>query len=413
MAEMWYYTTEGKQMDPVSMKELRRLVGDGTLKPTDMVWKEGMARWIRASSVKELFPDPISALDHYFSSSMPAKTNGGSPTGVTPSMAAANAPAPASTAGKKGTPVDDEEETPRKKRQPSTQDDDRKPPRRRAEAASGGSSVGIIFGIVCALGLLFIACGGGLAIIIWFGQAGGGRGEPINGHFNYNAIVGPGGRDTRTFTFRRGVQYELTVISQPRHPDVDLFIINPADERNPVAFDDAPGPDCLIRWTPNETGDFRVEVRNLDINTRVTSAVTIRELKQNQQQPPPEKDKNPPPKDGRDLLPPGVIEGSGSRDVPTIRAGEDKKEFKFRVQAGHKVIFKVAPTSKRPNIDFNLYVNRDGGDNALLAADEGPQASAEVNFVSQNTEVVTVRIVNASQGKGLDSAATLYYDVSP
>ena len=57
-AEMWYYTTEGKQMDPVSIRELRRLVEDGLLRPTDMVWKDGMERWIRASSVKELFPDP-------------------------------------------------------------------------------------------------------------------------------------------------------------------------------------------------------------------------------------------------------------------------------------------------------------------------------------------------------------------
>src|SRR5208282_3777010 len=100
MAEMWYYTTEGKQMDPVSMKELKRLVGDGTLKPTDMVWKEGMARWIRASSVKELFPDPISALDHYFSST-PQAEKAGSTTAVTPSTTAANASAaPASTSGK-------------------------------------------------------------------------------------------------------------------------------------------------------------------------------------------------------------------------------------------------------------------------------------------------------------------------
>ena len=90
MAEMWYYTTEGKQMDPVSMKELKRLVGDGTLKPTDMVWKDGMARWIRASSVQELFPDPISALDHYFGGGHDAGKKDAGGTAVTPSTAAAN-----------------------------------------------------------------------------------------------------------------------------------------------------------------------------------------------------------------------------------------------------------------------------------------------------------------------------------
>src|SRR5580693_8315815 len=68
MMEMWYYTCEGKQMDPVSIRDLKRLVGDGALKPTDMVWKEGLPRWIRASSMTELFPDPSSPLDQYFSS---------------------------------------------------------------------------------------------------------------------------------------------------------------------------------------------------------------------------------------------------------------------------------------------------------------------------------------------------------
>ena len=410
MAEMWYYTTEGKQMDPVSIRELKRLVGDGTLKPTDMVWKDGMARWIRASSVKDLFPDPIAALDHYFGGSTPASTNGGSVTAVTPSMAAANAPVPVSATGKKEMPVDDEVETPTKKRRPESENDDRKPPRRRAEASSGGSSIGIIVGIVCVLGLLFIACGGGLFIIIWAGQAGGGRGEPINGQVNYNAFVGPNAKNSRTFIFRRGVDYELIVTSQPRHPDVDLYIINPADERVMIA-DTTVGPDSKIpRWSPNETGDFRVEVRNLHDNTRVTSAVTIRELPQAQQLL--EKDKNQPFKDGPDPLPPGVREGKNFMDVPSIKAGEEQ-EFKFRVRAGHKVTISVSPTSKKPNIDFNLYVNRDGGNKALLASDEGPQAIAKVEFTPQVTEIVRVRIVNASKGKSPNSAATLYYDVSP
>jgi hypothetical protein len=410
MAEMWYYTTEGKQMDPVSIRELQRLVGDGTLKPTDMVWKEGMARWIRASSVKELFPDPIAALDHYFSGSTPVNAGGGSTTAVTPSMAAANSPAPVPTMGKVGVPTEDDD-APRKKRRPSSENDDRKPPRRRAEAAGGGSSVGIIIGVVFLIGVLFIACAGGLAIIIWVAPPGAGRGQPINGHVNYNAVVAPNGVDARTFNFRRGVDYELAVTSQPRHPDVDLFIFNTADERKPVAFDDTPGPDSLIRWTPNETGDFRVEVRNLDHAMRVTAAVTIRELPPAQMQPPPEKDKKPPPKDDRDLLPPGVFEGKDFKDIPTIKAG-DEKEFKFRIRAGHKVTIRVAPNAQRPNIDFNLYVNRDGGDKALLASDERPEAAASVEFTPQITEIVSVRVVNASKGKNA-SASKLFYDVSP
>ena len=63
MAELWYYAHDGKQMDAVPMKELQRLASDGVLKPTDMLWKEGMPRWVRANSLAELsFSAPTGAL---------------------------------------------------------------------------------------------------------------------------------------------------------------------------------------------------------------------------------------------------------------------------------------------------------------------------------------------------------------
>lgn len=63
MADLWFYTRGGKRMDPVSMAELRRLAAQGFLKPTDMVWREGMPDWIRASAAQGLFED--APLDHY------------------------------------------------------------------------------------------------------------------------------------------------------------------------------------------------------------------------------------------------------------------------------------------------------------------------------------------------------------
>jgi len=42
MAEQWHYTCEGKQIGPVSATEIKQLAMSGLLKPTDMVWKEGM-----------------------------------------------------------------------------------------------------------------------------------------------------------------------------------------------------------------------------------------------------------------------------------------------------------------------------------------------------------------------------------
>ncbi len=39
------------------------------------------------------------------------------------------------------------------------------------------------------------------------------------------------------------------------------------------------GPDSMVRWTPSQAGDYRIEVRNLDSATAVESAVSIREAK--------------------------------------------------------------------------------------------------------------------------------------
>lgn len=404
MAEMWYYTTEGKQMDPVSMKELKRLVGDGTLKPTDMVWKEGMARWIRASSVRELFPDPIAALDHYFTNTA-AAPSGNAAAGAVMPAAASSSPAPASA---KSAPTE-EDESARKKRRPADDRDERRPPRRRDEPTKGGSNVGIIIGIIAALGILFFACAGGIAIIVWVAPLGPGSGESINGQANYVAFIPPSGTHARLFKFRRGVDYEFIVTTQPRHPDVDLYIINPADNRV-LASDETIGPDSKIRWSPNADGDFRVEVRNLNNVTNVTSTVAIREILPNQ--PPPEKDKKEPAKDGPGPLPPDVLEGKDFKDVPSLQPGAER-EFKFRIRAGHKVSIRVVPSSKKANVDFNLFVNRDAGDRGLLASDDGPNAAASVEFVAQDTEIVRVRIVNASKGPGTASKAKLFYDVSP
>ncbi len=50
MADIWHYTREGKQMDPVSGAELRQLAAEGLLKPTDFVWNESLPAWVRAAT---------------------------------------------------------------------------------------------------------------------------------------------------------------------------------------------------------------------------------------------------------------------------------------------------------------------------------------------------------------------------
>src|SRR5690349_20840663 len=57
----WWYAHGGEQLGPVSPADLRQLAASGSLAPTDLVWREGMAQWAPASRVKGLFPDTVAS----------------------------------------------------------------------------------------------------------------------------------------------------------------------------------------------------------------------------------------------------------------------------------------------------------------------------------------------------------------
>ena len=212
MAEMWFYTSEGKQMDPVSIKELKRLVKDGALRPTDMVWKDGMPRWIRASSVQELYPDPTAKLDQYFSTPKDDKRPG-APTSPPGSAAAAASSSSvqsakgASTASASSQTDEEEESRPRvkKRRTPGNNADDDD---QRDSKKSGGSKVGIILALVFGGGLLLAGLAVGIIILIVATRAPNPQLvrpalKALRGDFTKvvtPALVGPI-KDMRTWTF--------------------------------------------------------------------------------------------------------------------------------------------------------------------------------------------------------------------
>lgn len=57
MTKQWHYTRDSEKLGPVSDAELRQLAAKGSLQPDDLIWKEGMTDWRKASSVKGLFSD--------------------------------------------------------------------------------------------------------------------------------------------------------------------------------------------------------------------------------------------------------------------------------------------------------------------------------------------------------------------
>jgi hypothetical protein len=64
MANEWHYTLNGQPAAaPVSATQLKQLAASGQLKPTDLVWQDGMLEWAPAGSVKGLFPTPKSLGD--------------------------------------------------------------------------------------------------------------------------------------------------------------------------------------------------------------------------------------------------------------------------------------------------------------------------------------------------------------
>lgn len=54
----WYYLRNGEKAGPMSLADLRELVAKGQVKPQDSVWKAGMAQWVQAQTVPDLFPPP-------------------------------------------------------------------------------------------------------------------------------------------------------------------------------------------------------------------------------------------------------------------------------------------------------------------------------------------------------------------
>jgi hypothetical protein len=58
MSSQWHYSKDGSQHGPVTSQRLRELSASGDLEPNDLIWKEGLADWRPAMSLKGLFPEP-------------------------------------------------------------------------------------------------------------------------------------------------------------------------------------------------------------------------------------------------------------------------------------------------------------------------------------------------------------------
>ena len=57
--ESWFYADSNQQQQgPISFGEIQQLAASGTIQPSTLIWKEGMASWTAASEVQGVYANP-------------------------------------------------------------------------------------------------------------------------------------------------------------------------------------------------------------------------------------------------------------------------------------------------------------------------------------------------------------------
>jgi hypothetical protein len=229
MAELWYYTREGRQMDPVSEPELRRLAAAGDLKPTDLVWSEGMPQWIRASAAKGLFADArLSPADSKWKDRVSASPD----------------------ADVRQVDAEPEDDRPRRRRRAQEYDDDDYAdydddrPRRRRQGMSTGAKVALI-----GAGIAAVLVVGVILIVVL-----------TTGSNTRSFNLGVNEKATYNIRFQQGKTVEIWVKSTGQS-DVDLFVY-PPNNANPIAIDEGMSSDCYVRFVAPATQSYKVVVWN-------------------------------------------------------------------------------------------------------------------------------------------------------
>jgi len=236
VADEWYYTQQGQQQGPVAAAQLKQLAVSGRLLPTDLVWKEGLANWVPASSARGLFPQSPASGAVAPGSGRTAGSGGAPSSGRT----SASSGAPASGRPRPGpiavTPIDDD-------------DYEEAPLERRLQRKWHGLSTGVWIAIIGgSVGTLILIVG----VILVFSLTS-------SGDSYTTPPIPPGQRDSRSIPFEAGRLVEITVTSD-HNATVDLFIFDPHNTQVTAAV--SMGPKIVVRFMPMQTGNYRLDVVN-------------------------------------------------------------------------------------------------------------------------------------------------------
>lgn len=248
MAE-WYYALGNQQKGPVSLDVLRQLAASGKLHRTDMVWREGMVEWKKASQVDGIF------------SRAEADT--------VRRRAPSSQDEPLRRRSQAVDIVDDDDD--------DYADDRPRRKKKRRKERSPGAMAAIIGGSVGGGILIVIVV---IVLLVRSGRGDGDNGRPaaLQGGNTYTVTLRPGQDNMRTFTFQQGKKVEVLVRTPQgwlRNPDVDLYITRVGDPAFELADIDF-SKDCYLNFVVPVADQYMIEVTNLGPGT-ASCTVTIRE----------------------------------------------------------------------------------------------------------------------------------------
>ncbi len=215
----WYYASDNQQLGPITHAALREMAASGQLKPTDLVWVEGMSQWAPASTEPGLFSAP----------SQPAPPPPPAPVSVVPRQ------------------LEQADEKPRDVRRISN---------RQSSSWSATTKLLIAGGVGFVVVLLLVVVGAG--IVMYNARIGS---PDSHGTYAVNLKIA-GQFDTRSVQFQRSQRVHITVTTTKwsgRHePDVDVYIYD--ENENLIAEDKGPEKDCDVVFIAPRTGSYKIVV---------------------------------------------------------------------------------------------------------------------------------------------------------
>ncbi len=228
----WYYTTDRRQRGPVSANELRSLAERGLLRPTDLVWQDGMSEWARADE-QEFFPRLSRS--------------------------------PKRTASRAGDDAEHESRPRRSRPLDEYEEEEERPRRKRARPREDGMPVGVKVGLIVG-GVVVLLIVVGLAS--FFLMLPGRPPELVGGMGDFNGVLGPfDAHDPRTQSpshiYKVNLVGQHTYLLELKSAQLDSYLIVEDGASRLLAQDDDSGRgvnglDARIVFACPRTGSYRI-----------------------------------------------------------------------------------------------------------------------------------------------------------